>query len=186
MTTYGVLLAAGAGSRMGMPKALKHDPDGTSWLRRSVDVMRAGGCSEIFVVLGATVEEALPLLEGADVSIVVAQQWAEGMSASLVSGLAALEDTAADAALIMLVDLPDVGAEVVARLAGGVGSDSLRRASYDGVPGHPALLGRSHWQGVIEVATGDKGARPYFLAHDHELIECGDLATGVDRDDPEV
>ena len=36
----GVLLAAGGGSRMGQPKALVHDPDGTSWLQRGVAVLR--------------------------------------------------------------------------------------------------------------------------------------------------
>jgi CTP:molybdopterin cytidylyltransferase MocA len=182
VTTYGVLLAAGAGSRMGMPKALKRDPDGTSWLRRAVEETRKGGCDEVYVVLGAAVDEALPLLDGAGVELVVAHNWSDGMSASLVSGLTALESTAADAALVMLVDLPDVNAAVISRMLTGAGSESLRRAAYDGVPGHPALLGRTHWRGVVEVATGDKGARPYFLAHDHEVIECGDLATGIDRD----
>lgn len=184
MTTYGVLLAAGAGSRMGMPKALKLDSDGTSWLRRSVGVLRAGGCEEIYVVLGAAVDEALPLLDGTGVELVIAHQWADGMSASLLAGLAAMQATTADVALIMLVDLIDVNAAVIARMLDGAGPDSLRRASYAGVPGHPAVLGRAHWHGVVDVARGDKGARPYFEGHPHDLIECGDLATGIDRDEP--
>lgn len=167
---------------MGMPKVLKYDPDGTSWLGRAVDVVRAGGCEQVYVVLGAAVEDAWPLVRGMAVDVVIAAKWAEGMSASLVAGLAAVRESPADAALIMLVDLPDVTGEVVARLVAGADASSLRRASYDGVAGHPALLGRDHWGGVMESAVGDFGARPYLEANPHELVECADLATGVDVD----
>ena len=33
-------------------------------------------------------------------------------------------------------------------------------------------------------ASGDRGARDYLAAHDVLLVECGDLASGVDRDIP--
>jgi CTP:molybdopterin cytidylyltransferase MocA len=116
---------------------------------------------------------------------VLADDWAEGMGASLRAGLAALEGGAEDAALVHLVDLPDVPAAVVARLlAGPVGGASLRRATYAGVPGHPVLLGRDHWVGVRATATGDRGARDYLRAHPPEEVECGDLATGADVDEP--
>ena len=58
MTVAGLLLAAGAGTRMGRPKALVVDADGTSWLARGVEALRAGGCDEVAVVLGAAVDEA--------------------------------------------------------------------------------------------------------------------------------
>lgn len=178
-----MVLAAGAGSRMGMPKALKVDPDGTSWLRRAVDLVRAGGCAQVYVVLGARANEAEAHVNDLDVSVVVASDWAEGMSASLRAGLDALATTSADAALVMLVDLPDVRADVVQRLLSGVGPDSLRRAAYAGRPGHPAVIGRDHWAGVLASTVGDQGARPYFAATPHELVECGDLAEGHDVDE---
>ena len=172
----GLLLAAGAGRRMGRPKALVGD-----WLPRSVQVLREGGCAGVTVVLGASAEEARRLVPG-DVDVVVAPDWADGMGASLRAGLAAL-GPGVDAALVLLVDLPDVPAAVVARvLASGGGAGALRRASYDGRPGHPVLIGRDHWPGVIDSATGDKGARDYLAAHEHGLVECGELATGEDVD----
>lgn len=167
---------------MGMPKVLKYDPDGTSWLGRAVSVVRDGGCEQVYVVLGAAVEDAWPLVQGLAVDVVIAAKWAEGMSESLVAGLAALRETPADAALVMLVDLPDVTGEVVGRLVKDADATSLRRASYGGTPGHPALIGRDHWGGVMETTVGDFGARPYLEAHPHDLIECADLATGVDVD----
>jgi len=180
VTVAGLLLAAGAGSRMGMPKALVRDADGTSWLRRSVAALTDGGCDAVTVVLGARADEARALVPDG-VTVVVADEWADGMSASLRAGLAAMDD--ADAVVLTLVDLPDVTAEVVRRVvAQGAGRATLSRAAYDGRPGHPVVLGRDHWAGVAASATGDQGARPYLAAHDVALVECGDLATGEDRD----
>lgn len=178
---HGLLLAAGAGRRMGQPKALMHDPDGTSWLVRSLDVLREGGCEDVTVVLGAAAEAAASLLpEGA--AAVVARDWSEGMGASLRAGLAALPD-AADAVVVSLVDLPDVDAAVVRRVAAAAsGSGSLARAAYDGVPGHPVLIGSTHWAAVATEVAGDAGARSYLARHDAVLVECGDLATGRDVD----
>lgn len=175
----GLLLAAGAGSRMGRPKALVEDDDG-AWLPRAVAVLRDGGCADVVVVLGAAAEEAAVLVPG--VRVVVADDWAEGLSASLRAGLTALADGPAAAALVLLVDLPDLTPAVVARLRHGSGPTTLRRATYAGRPGHPVVLGRGHWAGVVTTATGDTGARDYLAAHDVERVDCSDLATGVDVD----
>jgi len=187
----GVLLAAGEGRRMGQPKALVRDPDGTSWLNRAVDAVAAGGCNPVVVVLGAEAERAVDILNErpeADPPVrwVEATDWAEGMGASLRRGLEAATDTLATSAVVTLVDLTDVGPDVVERVVAVVGDDpsSLGRAAYQGVPGHPVVLGREHWSGVAEGAVGDRGARDYLSTHDVRLVECGDLASGVDRDIP--
>ena len=183
MGVAGLLLAAGGGSRMGRPKALVHD-DGGSWLVRGVGTLGAGGCDTVTVVLGAGAEEAAPLLDGLGVDLVLAGDWASGMSASLRAGLEALAGSTATACLVHLVDLPDVAAGVVRRLvdAGPEQSDVLARATYDGRPGHPVLLGRDHWAGVLVSLAGDEGARGYLAAHPTTAVECGDLATGYDVD----
>lgn len=176
----GLLLAAGAGERYGGPKALARDEDGTSWLLRSVVALAP--CSAIVVVLGAEAEQAAALLP-MSVARVRADDWAEGMGASLRAGLDALDPGAHDAALVSLVDLPDVDSLVVGRvLAEHAGPGVLARASYDGVPGHPVLIGSDHWDEVIEAATGDRGARDFLAAREVKLVECGDLATGTDVD----
>ena len=48
----GVVLAAGAGTRYGMPKVLA---GGGQWLRSAVSALHGGGCDDIVVVLGAAV-----------------------------------------------------------------------------------------------------------------------------------
>ncbi len=177
----GLLLAAGAGRRMGRPKALVHDDDGTSWLVRSIEVLRDAGCGEVTVVVGAAAEEVRPLVTDG-VRVVVAEDWREGMGASLRAGLRSL--SAGEAALVTLVDLPDVSAEVARRVAGHTGSGVLVRAAYDGRPGHPVLLGRDHWSAIGDTVCGDTGAKDYLTAHGCVDVECGDLATGVDVDRP--
>ena len=178
----GLLLAAGAGRRMGMPKALITDEHGP-WLVRGVEVLQHGGCSRVTVVLGAEVARAGVLLTDLDVAVTVADDWAEGMGASLRAGLRALDGSEHAGVVVSLVDLPDLVPEVVARVIdAGSGPAALARATYDGRPGHPVLLGRDHWPGVIETAIGDQGARNYLASRDVVLVECGDLATGRDVD----
>jgi CTP:molybdopterin cytidylyltransferase MocA len=185
MSFHGLLLAAGAGTRMGRPKALVRDSDGASWLRLAVALLQQGGCEEVTTVLGAGADEAVLLLEGTGATAVVAADWAQGMGASLREGLRALSGSAADAAVVMLVDLPDVTAEVVRRVAASVtGPDQLARASYEGRPGHPVVIGRDHWEAVAGSIGGDQGARDYLASHGVLDVECGDLATGRDRDRP--
>ena len=178
----GLLLAAGAGRRMGKPKALVADDDGP-WLLRGVRTLTEGGCDRVTVVVGAAADVTAPLLEGSGASVVVADDWREGMGASLRAGLRSLAGSTDDGALVLLVDLPDLVPGVVERvIAAGDGPAALVRASYDGRPGHPVLLGRDHWAGVIETAVGDQGARSYLAQHDVVVVECGDLATGRDVD----
>lgn len=204
----GLLLAAGAGRRMGRPKALVRDLDGTSWLVRSVSTLLDGGCREVLVVLGAEADAAIELLPPHDprMRTVYADRWADGMGTSLRVGLEELMrtpptagatstddgtgDDLPDAAVISLVDLSDVGPAVVRRVLATAASDRpdpsavLARAAYSGVPGHPVVLGRAHWRAVAESAEGDAGARTYLSARDVLLVECGDLARGLDQDTP--
>ena len=62
--------------------------------------------------------------------------------------------------------------------------DALAVATYDGVRGHPVLLGREHWAGVIGTATGDEGARGYLSTHQVTEVDCTGLADPADLDVP--
>lgn len=187
----GLLLAAGSGSRMGRPKALVVDESGVPWVVSARKKMLAAGCERVVTVIGAQAADVQKLV-GDD--FVIAEDWEQGMSASLRSGLAHLlnEPKSTLAALVHLVDLPDVGVDVMERvakdalldlaLAGEDPQDVLARATYKGEPGHPVLIGRQHWQPLSNQLAGDKGAREYLAANGATAVECGDLATGLDVD----
>lgn len=179
-SVVGVLLAAGAGTRMGWPKALIRHDDGTSWLRAARDALLAGGCSDVVVVLGAQAERARLLVP--DSRTVVATDWAQGMSASLATGLDAVSRDDAEAVLVHLVDLPDVGEQVVRRIVAHASPPSLARAVYRDQPGHPVLIGRDHLGPLTASLGGDEGARAYLTDHPTAFIECSDLAGGRDVD----
>jgi nicotine blue oxidoreductase len=191
--TVGLLLAAGAGRRFGGPKALvRPAADAPTLLESAVATLRAAGVGRVVVVVGADACRVTPLAAATGAEVVTATGWAAGMGASLRAGLQHLTEypaeTAADLVLVTLVDLPDVGAEVVRRVlaaARGEGAAALVRAAYGGAPGHPVALGREHWAGVAAAAEGDRGARSYLQGTAHRLVECGDLATGRDVDTPE-
>jgi CTP:molybdopterin cytidylyltransferase MocA len=177
----GVVLAAGGGTRIGTPKALLSTPEGEPWVARAVELLASTGCDPVLVVLGAAADRARELVP-AGAPVVVAADWAEGMSASLRAGLRAA-DPQTDAALITLVDLPGLPATVVERVIGaGVAPDVLSQAVFEGEPGHPVLIGRSHWEAVSAAISGDRGARGYLVAHGVTEIECGDLFSGEDVD----
>jgi CTP:molybdopterin cytidylyltransferase MocA len=186
----GVLLAAGAGRRAGGPKALRVDRDGTSWLLRSIAVLRDGGCDAVIVVLGCEAARARDLLASSTIAtdpvitVVDAPNWQQGMGSSLYSGLLAAQLQPWRAVLVHLVDLPDVTAEVIRRVIEEAppGTASLSRATYDGRPGHPVCIGRDHLESIMVELTGDSGARDYLAEHGVSGVECGDLASGQDHD----
>lgn len=187
-----MVLAAGAGRRMGGPKALlRLSPSGPSLVETAVTRLHEAGLGDVHVVVGASAAQVTARAELAGGIVVEAADWDEGMGASLRRGLEALSGTRAEAALLMLVDLPDVGVEVHTRVLAAVLAERdgdlsrvLVRAAYDGVPGHPVLLGREHWAAVRDSAVGDHGARDYFREQRPRLVECADLATGRDIDRP--
>lgn len=181
----GIVLAAGAGTRAGGPKALLRLSDGTPWLEVATTVLLDGGCARVVVVLGAMARLARPLVPvDPRIDVVVADGWEDGVSASLRTGLAAvaLGEPAANAVLVTLVDLPELPVAVVRRVAASAGRGTLRQAVYGGRPGHPVLIGTDHWDAVSADLHGDHGARAYLIAHDVLEIECSDLWDGRDHD----
>jgi CTP:molybdopterin cytidylyltransferase MocA len=173
----GVLLAAGAGTRYGMPKVLAAQG---LWLSSAVAALSGGGCDDVVVVLGAAVVDV-----PAPARAVVAEDWQQGMGASLRTGVAAIPD--ADYAVVLTVDTPDIGADVVGRVleAARCSQSGIARASYDGRPGHPVVVARRHWPALLETLHGDEGARRFLASRpDVVALDCADLATGLDIDTP--
>lgn len=181
----GLVLAAGEGRRMGRPKALVRDPHGTSWAARAARTLLDAGCDPVLVVIGAEAAAVREVLHHQPVQVVEAVDWMEGMGVSLRTGLTAmLEQSSTFAAVVVPVDLPDLSPDAVRRVAAEGHAAGLVRATYHGRPGHPVLLGRDHWRGVIDVAVGDSGARDYLLDYPPLEIECADLGGGTDVDTP--
>lgn len=177
----GILLAAGEGARLGRPKALV-EVGGWTLAHRGVALLRDGGADPVLIVTGAvpvTIPEALAVHN---------PNWTTGMGSSLATGLHALEESDVGAAVIALADQPLVGAGAVRRLIAAYRDGApVAVASYAGQPRNPVLIAREHWPAVVELATGDTGARPFLRAHPDlvRLVECGDTGSPADVDTPE-
>jgi CTP:molybdopterin cytidylyltransferase MocA len=179
-----VVLAAGGGRRYGMPKALV-EYEGSLLVERAVRTARAV-CDPVLVVLGARAVDVWRQADLDGATVLANKDWETGMASSLRTGLDGLRGWPGrvDAALVTLVDMPGMTPEAVARVAGYAAPDALAVAAYDGVRGHPVLLGRDHWDGVIETLTGDEGARRYLSAHGATEVDCTGLADPTDLDVP--
>ncbi|WP_369259474.1 nucleotidyltransferase family protein [Geodermatophilus amargosae] len=183
-TVAGLVLAAGGGRRYGMPKALV-EYGGSLLVERAVRTARAV-CDPVLVVLGARAVDVWQSADLTGATVLANRDWETGMASSLRTGLEGLRGWPGriDAALVTLVDMPGMTPAALAQVAALAAPDALAVATYDGVRGHPVLLGRDHWAGVAATATGDEGARRYLAAHPVAEVDCTGLADPVDLDVP--
>jgi CTP:molybdopterin cytidylyltransferase MocA len=168
--TSGLVLAAGEGRRFGGPKQLAVVA-GRPLIEHALAAL--AGLDRVVVVLGARAGE---IRAGADLrgaEIVVCDDWAEGMGASLRRGLAAASD--AGEVVVVLADQPFITPDVVARVMAAPGDGA--RATYGGAPGHPVVL-RSALLARAGDLRGDAGFRGAAMTE----VECGDLADPRDID----
>lgn len=182
----GVVLAAGAGRRLGQPKALVR-LGGELLVERAVRTASDGGCDPVIVVLGSHADEVLEHARLGGAEVVVADNWSEGMGASLRAGIDAATARGCEAIAVILVDQPRIGPEALHRLSAAWKAGAVAAvATYDGRPRNPAVLDRSIWADVSAAAQGDTGARGWLRAHPGQVVEvpCDGTGDPVDIDTP--
>jgi molybdenum cofactor cytidylyltransferase len=140
----GVILAAGASSRMGRDKALLPWQGGTflSAAIRSLQPMT----DLVIVVAGANAVELTPIINANAAFLVVNPHLERGQFSSLRVGLQDVLNRGRDAAIVTLVDRPAAAIPTVRRLR-----DSFLAAAdpvwavipeFGGKHGHPIVIGR--------------------------------------------
>jgi CTP:molybdopterin cytidylyltransferase MocA len=168
--TVGLVLAAGEGRRFGGPKQLARVA-GRPLIEHALAAL--SGLDRVVVVLGARADEIRAGADLAGAEIVVCEDWAEGMGASLRRGIAAIGNAAE--VVVVLADQPFITPGVVARVLAAPGDAA--RATYHGAPGHPVVL-RSALLARAAELRGDSGFRGAAMTE----VECGDLADPRDID----
>jgi molybdenum cofactor cytidylyltransferase len=175
----GLILAAGEGSRFGGPKQLAM-LRGQPLIEHAIETMLAVPAIErIVVVLGAHAELVRERADLGGTEVIVADDWSEGMSASLRAGIAELAD--AEAVLITLADQPLITPQVLAAVLDLGERADATRATYDGRPGHPVLIRRQLFAEVAQL-RGENGARDLLELVGVRTLECGHLASADDVD----
>ncbi|PYI68237.1 molybdenum cofactor cytidylyltransferase [Arthrobacter livingstonensis] len=189
VNTTAVLLAAGAGTRLGRgPKALLVYRAGTL-VEHAAAVLRDGGCSGVAVVVGAGAGEVAELSGLAGCRLVPNDDWASGMGGSFRLGVAAA--AAGNNVLVALVDQPGMSAALVARLITAHRPGRITAAGYGthdqpgGLHrGHPIIFDSELAARAAATSTGDAGAREFLRANPEliDLVDCRDLSDGADLD----
>ncbi|MDX6807276.1 nucleotidyltransferase family protein [Terrihabitans rhizophilus] len=187
----GIILAAGLGSRFGGRKLLAPFRGGVL-LDRAVDAALAAPLDPVILVTGADARDveaaarARAASAGRDLLCVHAAEHANGLSESLMAGLAAVPERC-EGAVVFLGDMPNLPADIVARLIGALRPRHLAAAPlFRGQRGHPVLLRRELFPSLQDL-QGDKGAGTVLPGLDDRLllVEHDDPGIVFDVDRPE-
>jgi CTP:molybdopterin cytidylyltransferase MocA len=157
MPVAAIIVAAGASTRLGQPKQLVRI-DGEPLLQRAIRCAQQAGLSPVFVVLGADRELIRNAIDFGAASIVVSENWEEGLASSIRAGVQAAEGSAG--LLLMTCDQPRVTAEHLRAMIEkfeGRPEPVLVASTYAGVRGTPAIFPREA-EGALLALRGDRGA----------------------------
>ncbi len=181
---FAIVLAAGASTRFGSPKQLVRIA-GRPLLHTAVTRASEVVGSALIVVLGSSAAELGALLKHSPGSIVVNQEWREGLGSSIRAGVARLPP-ACSGALLLLADQPAVTADDLRRLAGAWRRQPLciAAALYAGACGVPAIFPRSLFPELSQL-RGDQGARVLLRRHADRLVRVPMPGAELDIDTPE-
>jgi molybdenum cofactor cytidylyltransferase len=162
----GVVLAAGASTRMGENKLLLR-LEGQTLLRRVVTRAVAAGLEPVLVVVGHERERAEREIEGLRCRAVFNADYARGQHTSFRAGIAEVPEDAA-AAVVLLADMPRVTSEMIASLVSRWRETKapLVVSEYGGVQAPPTLYGRSLFPEIL--AGGEGCGREIVRRHRSE------------------
>jgi molybdenum cofactor cytidylyltransferase len=173
----GVVLAAGTSSRLGRPKQLL-ELDGRPLLQHVVDAVAAAGVDEVVVVLGHAADQIGAAITFPDrARTVVNPDYRSGQASSLATGLEAVGPDP-EAVVIVLGDQPRLDPQRIRRVldAWTAADAAVARALWEGVPGHPVVIGRSQLD-LFRTIEGDKGGRDVIAGMTGVLeVEMGEAA----------
>ena len=156
-----ILLAAGASSRMRGRDKLLEQVDDMPLLRRQAIMAEAVTDGPVLVALPPPPHPRYEVLTGLEITPVPVPDAAEGINASLRRCFAQIAGTA-DAAMVLLADLPDLTEDDLNKTLQAVDLTSektiWRGATLDGKPGHPIIFRSDHF---VEFAAlqGDSGGQ---------------------------
>ena len=184
-----IILAAGRSTRMGGPNKLLAEIGGRPLVRIAVEEALASHARPVIVVTGHQRDKVEAALAGLDVQRVHNPNFAEGLSTSVKTGLAAVPDDV-DGAIVCLGDMPQVRAPLIDKLTGAF--DPERGAlvvvpTIDGKRGNPVVWARRFFPELMAL-DGDIGARHLIGRYPEAVAEVPltDTAALVDVDTPEA
>lgn len=180
-----IVLAAGRSSRMGQHKLLL-SLGGRPLITYALRVGASSGAADEIVVLGHDAEAVRAVIPAGPWRIVECADYAEGMSASLRSGIQAVPASAVGA-VILLADQPLVTELLVCELVSRAAAtpERILATRSSARPSTPVYFPRTLFGELMDV-TGDEGGRSVIARHDDllDLMDPTDDNELLDVDDP--
>jgi molybdenum cofactor cytidylyltransferase len=162
-----IILAAGAGSRMGRTKQLLR-AGGQSLVRRAATAAIEAGCKPVIVVTGSNSDAIAAEIADLSVQPALNANWSAGIGSSIRSGLAAAlaEAPSISAVLLMLCDQPHLDAKILrdVMLAFSASNKPMAACYYSGAPGSPCCFANSMFDQLSRLPNTD-GAKKLLLAN---------------------
>ena len=181
--TSAIVLAAGASSRMGRPKALL-PIRGRTAVEVVCSTLRDGGADDVIVVVGCHAVEIRAEANLRGVRVVENANWATGRTSSIQAGIAALPADA-EWTLLALVDMPMVRAVTVrAILAATSGSADVVVPRHHVLRGHPIAIRRTLFPRIAALGP-DEPLREVVRAARRVEVEVPDAGVLIDLDTPD-
>ena len=178
MKVAGVVLAAGASTRMGENKALLRAGDQT-FLDSLGTALALGGCDPVLAVVAEPLDEIRDGCRLEGVRLVTNPDPSRGQISSLRCALRELDESVAGL-VVLLVDQGSIKAETVALVRKALAASPVVVARHAGRPGHPTGFSREVF-GDLSSELADEGARAVV-----EAFEKDGRTEWVDVDDPGV
>jgi CTP:molybdopterin cytidylyltransferase MocA len=180
-----VILAAGAGRRLGGCAKALLPYRGTSYLGAIAATAREVGLVDAVVVVGEPFGAAIAAhARQLDLRVRTNPRPERGMASSVALGFAAISGGPAAAAWLWPVDHPAVAAGTLRGLVAALGDLDVARPCYQGRGGHPPLLARGVWAELAACAGHPDGARGVLRAARSIAVEVDDPGVVHDVDTP--
>lgn len=185
-----LLLAAGASSRMGQPKAVLPLGEGRTVLSFAVDALLDAGLEDVTVIAGAhrdAVRMAAQSRSG-QVQVVEHAGWQQGQLSSLLAGLDAVSTPALEAIVVLLVDVPLVSPQTVRAVIDAWHSTRapIVRPVHGDRHGHPVVFDAAVFDDLRQ-ADPSVGAKAVFARYQDRILNVpvNDRWAFEDLDTPE-
>ena len=180
MNVVAILLAAGSATRFGSDKLLHPLPHDVPIAVQAARHLRAVFEENVFVVVRPEAKELSDLFRREGCKVVVCENAAEGMGASLACAVRAAAD--AEGFLVALGDMPFIRASTIVAVREALAAGALLAAPFFRARrGHPVGIA-ARYRGELERLRGDEGARDLLANHAAELVKIPVGDPGVMRD----
>lgn len=184
-----LLLAAGQSRRMGKENKLLAEIDGKPMVRHMAEAVGASKVSSLTVVLGHEADAVRAALADLNPAYAYNPDYAEGLSTSLKTGLAAVGDEV-DGVVVCLGDMPRVSTGIIDRMIAAfdpVEGRSIVVPTRRGKRGNPVLFAKRFFEEMGGV-SGDVGARHLIGNHEDLVVELEveDESVLTDVDTPDA